>query len=138
MLKSKAYKIYNENDKIFGKIENVKINDPESNEVQIKIFFSSVNYKDALAATGLGKIIRNYPCIGGIDLAGIVIKSNDKKFKEGDEVVATSYGIGVSQDGGFSEYATVPAKWVLNLPKNMSLFESMSLGTAGLTAGLAI
>ncbi len=107
-------------------------------EVTIRIAYSSVNYKDALAATGAGRIIRRYPCVGGIDLAGTVVGSSDSRFREGDEVIATSYDIGVAHHGGYAEYGRVPADWVVPLPKGMSLFESMALGTAGYTAALGV
>lgn len=110
----------------------------DKGEVTIKIAYSSVNYKDALAATGAGRIIRRYPCVGGIDMAGTVAKSTDARFKEGDEVIATSYDIGVAHHGGYAEYGRVPADWVVPLPKGMSLFESMALGTAGYTAALGV
>jgi putative YhdH/YhfP family quinone oxidoreductase len=97
-----------------------------------------VNYKDALAATGAGRIIRRFPCVGGIDLSGTVIESSDPRFKKGDAVVATSYDIGVAHDGGYGEYARVKADWVVPMPKGMSLFDAMALGTAGFTAGLAV
>ncbi|MEZ5613720.1 MAG: oxidoreductase [Rhodocyclaceae bacterium] len=110
----------------------------DKGEVTIKIACSSVNYKDALAATGAGRIIRRYPCIGGIDMAGVVAKSTDARFKEGDEVIATSYDIGVAHHGGYAEYGRVPADWVVPLPAGMTLFESMALGTAGYTAALGV
>jgi putative YhdH/YhfP family quinone oxidoreductase len=97
-----------------------------------------VNFKDALAATGTGRIIRRFPCVGGIDLSGTVIESSDPRFKKGDAVIATSYDIGVAHDGGYGEYARVKANWVVPMPKGMSLFEAMALGTAGFTAGLAV
>lgn len=107
-------------------------------EVLVRVAYSSINYKDALAATGAGKIIRRFPCIGGIDLAGTVISSTDPHFSSGDRVIVTSYDLGVSHHGGFSEIARVPAGWVVPLPDGMSLFESMALGTAGFTAALGI
>lgn len=113
-------------------------NQLDQGEVTIRIACSSVNYKDALAATGAGRIIRRFPCIGGIDMAGTVVSSSDARFKEGDEVVATSYDIGVAHHGGFAEYGRVPADWVVPLPKGLSLFDSMALGTAGYTAALGI
>jgi putative YhdH/YhfP family quinone oxidoreductase len=107
--------------------------------VVFKNAFSSVNYKDALAATGVGgKIIRKYPLTGGIDSAGVVVSSEDSRFKPGDEVICTSYDFGVGHDGGFSEFCRVPADWLVPLPKGLSLFEAMALGTAGYTAGLAM
>ena len=107
-------------------------------EVTIRVAFSSINYKDALAATGAGKIIRRFPCIGGIDLSGTVETSTEPRFKAGDPVIATSFDIGVAHHGGYAEVARVPADWVVPLPDGLSLFEAMALGTAGFTAALAI
>jgi putative YhdH/YhfP family quinone oxidoreductase len=107
-------------------------------EVTIKVAYSSVNYKDALAATGKGRIIRRFPCVGGIDLCGTVVNSSDARFKEGDEVIATSYDLGVAHHGGYAEYARVPADWVVPLPQGLSLFDAMALGTAGYTAALGV
>ncbi len=110
----------------------------DAGEVTIRVAYSSVNYKDALAATGAGKIIRRFPCIGGIDLSGVVIESADPRFKAGDQVIATSFDIGVAHHGGYAEIARVPADWVVPLPAGLSLYEAMALGTAGFTAALAI
>ncbi|HEY8049044.1 MAG TPA: acryloyl-CoA reductase [Ramlibacter sp.] len=107
-------------------------------ELTLRVLYSSINYKDALAATGAGKIIRRFPCIGGIDMVGEVIESQDAKFKAGDTVIATSFDIGVSHHGGFAEEARVPSAWAVPLPRGLSAFEAMALGTAGFTAGLAI
>jgi len=107
-------------------------------EVAIRVHYSSINYKDALAATGAGKIIRRFPCIGGIDLAGEVVESSDARFQPGDPVVATSFDLGVSHHGGYAQFARVPARWVVPLPAGLSLFEAMALGTAGFTAALGI
>jgi putative YhdH/YhfP family quinone oxidoreductase len=106
--------------------------------VTIRVAYSSINYKDALAATGAGKIIRRFPCVGGIDMAGTVIESTDPRFKSGDLVVATSFDIGVAHHGGYAEIARVPADWVVPLPAGLSLFDAMVLGTAGFTAALGI
>ncbi len=106
--------------------------------VTIRVAYSSVNYKDALAATGAGKIIRRFPCVGGIDLSGIVVASADPRFKAGDPVIATSFDIGVAHHGGYAEYARVPGDWVVPLPAGLSLFNAMVLGTAGFTAALGI
>ena len=110
--------------------------DPGS--VTIRVAFSSVNYKDALAATGAGRIVRRFPCVGGIDLAGTVLASDDPRFKAGDPVIATSFDIGVAHHGGYAEVARVPGDWVVPLPEGLSLFDAMALGTAGFTAALAI
>ncbi|MCZ7656270.1 MAG: acryloyl-CoA reductase [Rhodocyclaceae bacterium] len=91
-----------------------------------------------MAATGAGRIIRRYPCVGGIDMAGTVAKSTDARFKEGDAVIATSYDIGVAHHGGYAEYGRVPADWVVPLPNGLSLQDAMALGTAGYTAALAV
>ena len=110
----------------------------DAGDVTIRVAYSSINYKDALAATGAGKIIRRFPCIGGIDLCGVVEKSGDPRFKAGDRVIATSFDIGVAHHGGYAELARVPADWVVALPPGLSLFDAMALGTAGFTAALAI
>lgn len=107
-------------------------------EVLIKVAYSSVNYKDGLASIPNGNIVRNYPFIPGIDLSGTVVSSEDSRFQPGQPVIATSYGIGVSHYGGFSEYARIPAEWVIPLPEGLSLREAMIYGTAGFTAALSI
>ncbi|MEQ6390910.1 acryloyl-CoA reductase [Bacillaceae bacterium S4-13-58] len=113
-------------------------NDLPNGDVFIKVAYSSINFKDGLASVPNGKIVRSYPFIPGIDLAGTVVSSKDSRFKEGDEVIATSYEIGVSHFGGYSEYAQIPAQWVVPLPKGLTLKESMIYGTAGFTAALSI
>lgn len=139
MIHANAYRIFNENNKIEGRVSDVPVADIGRGEVVFKTAYSSVNFKDALAATGVGgKIIRNYPLIGGIDAAGTVTSSSDSRFKPGDEIICTSYDMGVAHDGGFSEVCRVPADWVVPLPKGLTLFDAMALGTAGYTAGLAI
>jgi len=136
---AQTYRIFNENNKIEGRITDVPVADIGRGEVVFKTAYSSVNFKDALAATGVGgKIIRNYPLIGGIDAAGTVVSSSDGRFKPGDEVICTSYDMGVAHDGGFSTICRVPADWVVPLPQGLSLFDAMALGTAGYTAGLAV
>ena len=110
----------------------------DAGTVTIRVAYSSINYKDALAATGAGKIIRRFPCVGGIDLSGTVIESGDVRFKPGDQVIATSFDIGVAHHGGYAEIARVPGDWVVPLPSGLSLFDAMALGTAGFTAALAI
>lgn len=107
-------------------------------EVFLDVAWSSVNYKDALAATGAGRIIRRFPCIGGIDMAGTVTHSDSPRFSPGDFVIATSYDIGVAHHGGYAERARVPAAWAYKLPDGLTLRDAMALGTAGFTAGLAL
>lgn len=119
-------------------LEDLTENDLPSGDVLIKVAYSSINYKDGLASIPEGKIVRSYPFVPGIDLAGVVVSSTDPRFQTGDEVIATSYEIGVSHFGGYSEYAMIPGDWIVPLPKNLTLKESMIYGTAGLTAALSI
>jgi acrylyl-CoA reductase (NADPH) len=135
----RAYRIFNEHNKIEGRIAALTLDELMPGEVVFQNAYSSVNYKDALAATGAGgKVIRKYPLVGGIDAAGVVLSSTDARFKTGDEVICTSYDFGVAHDGGFAQMCRVPADWVVPLPPGLSLFEAMALGTAGFTAGLAV
>ena len=135
----KAFRIHDENGKIAGRVVDMSIDELSPGEVVFRTAFSSVNYKDALAGTGTGgKIIRKYPLVGGIDAAGTVVSSSDARFKAGDEVICTSYDVGVAHDGGYAQYCRVPADWVVPLPRGLTLFEAMALGTAGYTAGLAV
>src|SRR5258706_5121361 len=134
----KAYRIFNEDGKAAGRYVDMKLDELNAGNVVIKVAYSSVNFKDALAETGAGRIIRRFPCVGGIDLSGTVMESGDPRFKKGDAVIATSYDIGVAHDGGYAQYARIPADWVVLLPKGLDLFESMALGTAGFTAALAV
>jgi len=134
----KAYRIFDEDGKVASRFVEMKLDELDPGEVVVKVAYSSVNFKDALAATGAGKIIRRFPCNGGIDLSGTVVDSSDARFKPGDEVIATSYDIGVSRDGGYAEYCRVPADWVVAMPAGLDLYSSMALGTAGFTAGLAV
>ena len=124
--------------KVDSRMERMTVDQLDAGEVLIRVAYSSVNYKDALAATGAGKIIRRFPCVGGIDLSGTVVSSADSRFKAGDPVIATSFDIGVAHHGGYAEYARVPAGWVVPLPAGLSLFDAMALGTAGFTAALGI
>ncbi len=134
----RAFKIFEENGKSQGRFVELTLEDLDPGEVVIRTHYSSVNYKDALAATGAGKVIRRFPCVGGVDAAGVVESSSDERFSAGDEVIVTGYGMGVDHDGGFAEYIRVPADWVVKLPQGLSLYEAMALGTAGFTAALAI
>ena len=106
-------------------------------EVLIEVAYSSVNYKDALAGTGTGKILRQYPLIGGIDVAGHVVASTDAAFREGDPVLCTGSGLSETRDGGYAQYVRLPAQWTIPLPAGLSLRESMIIGTAGFTAALS-
>ncbi len=134
----KALRVFSENDKVSGRVVEAKLDELSAGEVVFKTAFSSVNYKDALAATGTGKIIRSFPRVGGIDAAGTVESSFDPRFNPGEEVICTSYEFGVSHDGGFAQYCRVPADWVVPLPGGLTLHEAATLGVAGYTAGLAV
>lgn len=134
----KALLIEQQDGKVSSSFVQMDESQLDSGSVTIRVAYSSVNYKDALAATGTGKIIRRFPCVGGIDLCGTVIDSADARFKAGDQVIATSFDIGVAHHGGYAEIARVPGDWVVPLPPGLSLFESMALGTAGFTAALGI
>jgi putative YhdH/YhfP family quinone oxidoreductase len=138
MDKFRVYRLREADKKVVAGFEQSTIDELDAGEVTVRVAYSGVNYKDALAATGAGRIIRRFPCVGGIDLAGTVVESSDPRFKKGDAVIATSYDIGVAHDGGYGEYARVKADWVVPMPKGMSLFDAMALGTAGFTAGLAV
>jgi acrylyl-CoA reductase (NADPH) len=138
MDKFNAFLIEEVDGKVVSGFKQMNLTDLDAGEVVIKTAYSSVNFKDALAATGTGKIIRRFPCIGGIDLSGTVVESSSSEFSVGDEVIATSYDIGVAHHGGYAEYARIPAEWVVPMPKGLDLFSSMALGTAGFTAGLAV
>lgn len=138
MEKFKVYRLREADKKVVAAFEQVGIDELDAGEVVVRVAYSCVNYKDALAATGAGRIIRRFPCVGGIDLSGTVVESSDARFKKGDAVIATSYDIGVAHDGGYGEYARIKADWVVPMPKGMSLFDAMALGTAGFTAGLAV
>ena len=138
MSKFKAFLIEEAEEGVNSSFKTIDTADLDPGEVLIKTAYSSVNFKDALAATGAGKIIRRFPCVGGIDLSGVVVESSSDEFKVGQEVIATSYDIGVAHHGGYAEYCRVPAKWVVPMPAGLDLFSSMALGTAGFTAGLAV
>ena len=134
----KAYRIHEIEKKVVARFEEIGLEDLDAGEVVVRVAYSSVNYKDALAATGAGRIIRRFPCVGGIDLSGTVVESSDARFKKGDAIICTSYDLGVAHDGGYAEYARVRADWVVPMPKGLNLFEAMALGTAGYTVGLAV
>ncbi|MFL2742358.1 MAG: YhdH/YhfP family quinone oxidoreductase [Gammaproteobacteria bacterium] len=119
-------------------IKERSLNDLPAGDVLIKVLFSSLNYKDALSASGNKGVSRNYPHSPGIDAAGIVEESNSDDFSNGDEVIVTGYDLGMNTSGGFSQYIRVPKEWIIKKPDNFNLEESMAFGTAGLTAGLCV
>ena len=134
----KALVVNKQEEQFTVEIKQLKMTDLPKGEVLIRVHYSSVNYKDSLATIPNGNIVSTYPFVPGIDLAGTVVSSEDDRFQEGDEVIATSYEIGVTHFGGYSEYACLPAAWIVPIPKGLTLKESMIIGTAGLTAALSI
>jgi putative YhdH/YhfP family quinone oxidoreductase len=136
--KFKAYRLSEVDKKIQAEFVECTLEDLDPGELVVRVAYSDVNYKDALAATGKGRILLRPVCIGGIDLAGTVVSSEDARFAKGDAVLAVGHLIGVKHHGGYAEYARIPADWAVKLPKGLTLWEAMAYGTAGYTAGLAI
>ncbi|HLS80640.1 MAG TPA: oxidoreductase [Steroidobacter sp.] len=134
----KALRIHQEGGKIVSRMETIGLEDLSPGEVVVKVRYSTINYKDALAATGAGKILRRYPLVGGIDLSGEVVSSSDPSVTPGQKVVITGCGLSETHDGGYAEYARVKAEWVTPIPDGLDEFQCMALGTAGFTAALAI
>ncbi|GAA5133852.1 oxidoreductase [Thalassotalea piscium] len=134
-----AFRIHQgEDKKINSGFEQITLNDLTDGEVVVKVAYSDINYKDALAATGKGRILRTYPLVGGIDLSGVVVSSVDNRFKAGDKVLVCGAQLSELYDGGYSEFARVKADSVVNLPDGITLRDAMAIGTAGYTAALAI
>ncbi len=138
MEKFKAYRLTEADKKMRAEFVECTLDDLDPGEVVVRVAYSDVNYKDALAATGKGKILMRPSCIGGIDLSGTVVSSSDGRFAKGDAVLAVGHQLGVKHHGGYAEYARIPADWAVKLPKGMTLWEAMAFGTAGYTAGLAV
>ncbi len=134
----RAFMVNKTPERFTAQVQELSQADLPAGEVLIRVAYSSVNYKDALACIPDGKVVRSYPLVPGIDLSGVVVESSDPRFQAGDEVIVTSYDLGVSHYGGYSEYARVPAAWVVPLPPGLTLKEAMALGTAGIEAGLAV
>lgn len=133
-----AYRIHQDGEDVQGSLETLSLKNLSKSDVLIKVHYSSVNFKDGIISQPDNNMVKEYPIIPGIDLAGEVVHSLDKRFKEGDRVIATSYEIGVNHPGGFSEYASIPADWIVPLPEGLTLEQSMIYGTAGFTAALSI
>ncbi|RYZ70089.1 MAG: acryloyl-CoA reductase [Lysobacteraceae bacterium] len=133
-----AFRIHDDQAGYRSGIESISLDDLNPGEVVIRTAWSSVNFKDALAGTGQGKILRRFPLVGGIDVAGHVVASTDKAFKEGDPVLVTGSGLSETRDGGYAGYARLDSRWVIPMPSGLDLRESMILGTAGFTAALAL
>lgn len=138
MTKFRAYRIDQANEGVEADFTELSLDDLSEGDVVIQVSHSTVNYKDALAATGAGRILRTFPLVGGIDLAGTVVDSRVSTFNEGDVVLVNGCGLSETRDGGYAEYARVPANAVVRVPEGMTAAEAMQIGTAGFTAALAI
>lgn len=134
----RAFRIHNDDQGYRAGLEQMPQSELSDGEVLVQCEYSSVNYKDALAGTGEGKILRHFPLNGGIDAAGYVVESSDRDFREGDAVLCTGCGLSETRDGGYAERIRLPARWTIPLPDGLSLRESMAIGTAGFTAALAL
>jgi NADPH2:quinone reductase len=138
MNRFKAFRIHSEGGKIVARFDELGLAELSPGDVVIRVTHSGINYKDALAATGAGKILRRYPLVGGIDLAGIVESSSDARFAPGSTVLVTGCGLSETHDGGYAQFARVPGDWVIPMPPGLDAFTAMAVGTAGFTAALAI
>lgn len=138
MTSFKALRVHQQDKQISCRVETVALDALSPGEVVFQVHWSAINYKDALAATGAGRIMRDFPRVGGVDASGVVIESRDPRFKPGDAVLVTGFGFGVEHDGGFAEVARVPADWLVPLPTGLDLRQAMILGTAGFTVGLGL
>jgi NADPH2:quinone reductase len=134
----RAFRIDQQDKNIVAGFTELSIDDLSEGDVVVKVSHSTINYKDALAATGKGRILRSFPLVGGIDLAGTVVSSEDSRFSEGDAVLVNGCGLSETRDGGYAEYARVAADSVINIPPGLGAAQAMQLGTAGFTAALAI
>lgn len=137
-MKFRALRIHDEQGPMRVRLETLNMEAPGDGDVLIEVRFSSVNYKDALAATGAGKILRKYPLVGGVDLAGVVIDSGDSRYRAGQRVLVTGCGLSETHDGGYAELARVDGDCVVPIPAELTELQAMQLGTAGFTAALAI
>ncbi len=134
----RAYRIHRNDGRIAGRFDQVSLDDLTPGDVVVRVRYSTINFKDALAATGKSPILRKYPLAGGIDLAGEVVSSGDARYAPGQQVLVTGCGLSETQDGGYSEYSRLQGDWVIPLPSGLSLADSMKIGTAGFTAALAV
>jgi acrylyl-CoA reductase (NADPH) len=131
----RGFRIFQDDGQVSGRIVDLTLDDLNPGAVLIKAAYSSVNFKDALAATGQGHIVRRFPLVGGIDVAGTVESSTDLRFRKKDPVIVTGYGLGVSADGGYAGYVRVPAEWVIPLPPGLSAFDGAQRPDPGCRSG---
>ena len=137
-MKYSAYYVEENDGEFSSSISELELQKPEDGFVQIEVSHSSLNYKDALSASGNKGVTRNYPFVPGIDAAGTIADANSSQFTDGDEVIVTGYDMGMNTPGGFGEYINVPAAWVVKKPANLSSLEAMAIGTAGITAAASV
>jgi putative YhdH/YhfP family quinone oxidoreductase len=137
-MKYKAYLVEENEGKHSGQVKEIEMPSLDDGNVIIKVHYSSLNYKDALASSGVKGVVKSYPFVPGIDVAGEIIETSNSEFSVGDNVVATGYKIGMSVFGGFGELVQLPSKWVLKLPTELNSFDSMCYGTAGITAAACV
>jgi acrylyl-CoA reductase (NADPH) len=138
MTSLRALRLHQEQGKLSARLETLELDALSAGEVVVKVSHSTINYKDALAVTGAGKIARKYPLVAGIDLAGTVTDSSDPIVSVGQRVVVNGCGLSETHDGGYAQYARLKAEWVIPIPEGLDEYQSMALGTAGYTAALAI
>lgn len=134
----KAFRVEEKEGNYISAIKEMPFNSLAQGELLIKVHYSSLNYKDALSASGNKGVTKNYPHTPGIDAVGTIVSSESSKFKVDDKVIVTSYDLGMNTDGGFGQYIQIPEDWAVKLPKNLSMKEAMIIGTAGLTAGISV
>ena len=134
----KAYRTFQNDKVVSSRFVDTTLEELDAGEVVVRTKYSTINYKDALSHNGTGRIMRKYPTVAGIDMAGTVESSTDARWKRGDKVIVHGYDLGVAHDGGYSERVRVPADWIVRRPESMTAFDAMTLGTAGFTSALAI
>jgi acrylyl-CoA reductase (NADPH) len=134
----RAFRVFEDSGKVAGRVVAATLDELSAGDVVIETMASSVNYKDALAATGAGKIIRRFPLVAGIDVAGTVASSADPRYRVGEPVLVTGYDLGVAHDGGYAGFVRVPGDWVVPIPEGLSPHDAMAIGTAGFTAALSL
>jgi acrylyl-CoA reductase (NADPH) len=134
----KAYRTFQDDKVVSSRFVDTTLDELDPGDVVVRTKYSTINYKDALSYNGSGRIMRKYPTVAGIDMAGTVESSGDARWKRGDKVIVHGYDLGVAHDGGYSERVRVPADWIVRRPESMTAFDAMTLGTAGFTAALAI
>ena len=134
----RAFRIHEVDRRVVARFDEITLDDLSPGDVVVRVSCSDINYKDALAATGAGRILRRYPLVGGIDLAGEVVSSADPRYAPGQKVLVTGCGLSETHDGGYAEYARLKGDWVIPVPDGLSELDAMKLGTAGFTAALAV